>query len=109
MGAPTVGSIVRVRVSATKIRPALIVADSGQYHWLVCQITSSAYGDPLAVEIEDAHFSQGSLQIKSYVRPNKLFTMNVNLIVSSPARLKDEYTETIIRTIMALLERSIPR
>lgn len=86
MGVPTIGSVVIVPftdLSGTKLRPAIVLADSGRGDWLLCQITSNAYSDPLAIEIKSSHFGKGALRLTSYARPGKLFTANSTLIHSS--------------------------
>ena len=81
MVAPAVGGIVLVPfpfsdLSASKLRPALVVAASGSGDWICAQITSNPYSDSNATEITDADFQTGSLHRVSYVRPGKLFTAN---------------------------------
>jgi mRNA interferase MazF len=61
-------------LSASKLRPALVLADAGKGDWVLCQITSNPFADPLAVELKDPDFSAGGLQRVSYARPGKLFT-----------------------------------
>lgn len=58
-------------LSASKLRPALVLADAGRGDWLLCQITSKAYGDALAVEISDADFESGGLRLVSQARPGR--------------------------------------
>ena len=36
-------------LSQSKVRPAVCLAAAGRGDWVLCQITSSAYGDPAAV------------------------------------------------------------
>ena len=65
MVTPTVGSVVLVPfpfsdLSEAKLRPALVLADSGRDDWILCQITSNPYADPRAVELTDADFDTGS-------------------------------------------------
>lgn len=81
MVAPAVGGVVLVPfpfsdLSASKLRPALVVAPSGSGDWICAQITSNPYSDGNATEITDADFRTGSLHRVSYVRPGKLFTAN---------------------------------
>ena len=50
------GVVVLVRfpfsdLSASKLRPALVVARAGVTDWVLCQITSNRYGDPRSVAI----------------------------------------------------------
>jgi mRNA interferase MazF len=38
-------------LSASRLRPAIVLASAGRGDWILCQVTSNAYADPLAVEI----------------------------------------------------------
>ncbi len=66
-------------LSTRKLRPALILADTGRGDWVLCQITSNPYADSSAVELTQEAFASGSLQRVSYARPNKLFTAHESL------------------------------
>jgi len=48
-------------LSASKLGPALVVAEAGQSDWVLCQITSNAYGDPRSVAIPKDSFATGGL------------------------------------------------
>src|SRR4051794_19085832 len=50
------GAVVLVRfpfsdLSATRLRPAVTLADAGRGDWILCQATSNPYADPRAVEL----------------------------------------------------------
>src|SRR6058998_279873 len=79
MVAPSTGAIVLVPfpfsdLSASRLRPAIVLADAARGDWILCQVTSNPYADPLAIEINAPDFSAGSLRTTSYARPGKLFT-----------------------------------
>jgi len=59
-------------LSATKLRPALLLADAGKGDWVLCQITSNPYADAHAVLLSEEDFVEGGLQRISYARPGKL-------------------------------------
>lgn len=95
MVALTAGAVVLVRfpfsdLSQTKLRPAVVLADAGRGDWILCQVTSKPYGDSRAIKLEDTGFAAGSLRVVSYARPGKLFTANLDLIVSEVATLKSQ-------------------
>ena len=78
MVAPSVGSVVLVRfpfsdLSSSKLRLALVIASAGQDDWILCQVTSNPYADPIAIRITDSDFETGSLQRVSYARPDLKF------------------------------------
>ncbi len=100
------GSVVLVRfpfsdLSSTKLRPALVVAAAGNGDWILCQITSNPYADPLAVELENAYFSHGSLHRVSYARPAKLFTASSDLVVRHVGVL---YRDALMKVISAIVD-----
>lgn len=105
MGSFAASSVVLVRfpfsdLSQTKLRPAVVIADSGRGDWLLCQITSNAYGDPKAVQISDSDFKSGSLRCVSHARPLKLFTAHDSLIFSQIGVLRDESLRRIVDVIV---------
>lgn len=68
-------------LSATKRRPVLLLTDPDtRGDFLAVQVTSQA-GHPGALPLQDADLSIGKFPKSSYVRPEKLFTLNISLIV----------------------------
>jgi mRNA interferase MazF len=94
-------------LSQTKLRPAVVLAGSGRGDWVLCQITSKAYGDQGAVRIEDSSFQAGSLRVLSYARPSKLFTANRELIVGHAGQLTPEAHREITDSVVALLRSGV--
>jgi mRNA interferase MazF len=59
VGAPSKGSVVLVPfpfsdLSQAKYRPAVVLAAAGKGDWVLCQVTSNAYGDEKAIRIGGA-------------------------------------------------------
>lgn len=113
MVAPSATKVVLVPfpfsdLSRTKLRPAVIIADAGRNDWILCQITSNPYGDPLCVEITDNCFASGSLRIMSHARPGKLFTANADLIVAEAGELNAKTFENILNAIIRILTAGAP-
>ncbi|EIC20438.1 PemK-like protein [Thiorhodovibrio frisius] len=90
-------------LSETKLRPALLIAETGRGDWICCQITSQPYADPQAVEIDDNHFAKGSLRRISYVRPGKLFTANRSLFRRSLGLISANALESIRKALIAII------
>ena len=112
MVTPTVGSVVLVPfpfsdLSEAKLRPALVLADSGRDDWVLCQITSNPYADPRAVELADADFDIGSLRVTSYARPGKLFTASSSLMVSEAGNLSQATLQSIVQAVIDLLRSGL--
>ncbi len=99
---PSVGTVVLVRfpfsdLSRSKVRPAVVLADTGRNDWVLCQVTSQPYTDPLAVEVTSGNLASGSFRKDSYARPGKLFTANAGIMTKEIGELKSEKLEEIIR------------
>ena len=102
------GLVVLVRfpfsdLSQSKLRPAVVLADAGRGDWILCQVTSKAYADSAAVVLEDADFQRGSLQVKSYARPGKLFTASGDLVESVVGMLRAESLHDVITAVVAII------
>jgi mRNA interferase MazF len=90
-------------LSRSKYRPVLVLADAGRGDFVLRQVTSNRYGDPRAIELDDANFAEGSLRRTSYVRPGKLFTAHRRLMGARIGSLKPERHERIVDEVVALL------
>lgn len=110
MGLFAAGQIVIVHfpfsdLTASKLRPAIVLAEAGRGDWILCQITSKSYGDSRAIPIAAADFSSGSLRVESYARPGKLFTAHTSLVAGQPGELKwDKFRiirDVVVRMIKA--------
>lgn len=102
------GAVVLVRfpfsdLSASKLRPAIVLAEVGRGGGILVQVTSNPYADPRAVELTDAGFANGSLERTSYVRPGKLFTANEALIARTAGVLTPEAFEAVLSAVVRLL------
>jgi len=110
MVTPWAGSVVLVTfpfsdLSATKLRPAVVLAATGRDDWVLCQVTSNAYSDSNAVELTDADFASGSLQRLSFARPGKLFTANASLMRAEVGRLAPASLGKIRSAVLNLLKQ----
>lgn len=108
MVTPAAGAIVLVPfpfsdLSQAKLRPTVVLANAGRGDWILCQMTSSPYGDPRAIPITDPDLESGSLRVASYARPAKLFTASAALMVAQVAQLKPDLFEEILKTVREIL------
>lgn len=111
MGAPPVvkrGAVVLVRfpfsdLSASKLRPAVVLAAVGRGDSVLVQVTSHPYSDTRAVELADTSFVSGGLDRASYARPGKLFTANDSLIARSVGELSPDAAEAVLSAVVRLL------
>jgi mRNA interferase MazF len=112
MGSFAIGHVVLLPfpfsdLSASKLRPALVLARAGKGDWVLCQITSNAYADTHAVMLTEADFLVGGLQRVSYARPSKLFTANESLFQRRSGCLTKLRHEQVVDAIVALLRLDI--
>lgn len=73
MGTPAVRSVVFGTfpfsdLSASKLRPAVVLADVERGDYILCQVTSNPYVDRDAVRLGDSDFAAGSLHPVSVER-----------------------------------------
>lgn len=95
-------------LSGTKLRPALVIAETGHDDWLLCQITTNRYIDECAVRLTKTELKDGSLNRVSYVRPMKLFTANESLISKRVAILNKDTFKNILDVIIEHLQMNMP-
>lgn len=112
MVTPVPGSVVLVPfpfsdLSRAKLRPAAVLANAGRGDWILCQITSKPYGDARAVAFTDSSFSKGSLRIKSYARPGKLFTANCDLMLAQVGVLNGDALREVLDAVVAVLRADV--
>lgn len=112
MVAPSVGSVVLVKfpfsdLSASKLRPAIVLAEVGRDDWILCQITSNAYSDSRAVAIADSDFIAGGLDRISYARPGKLFSANTSIMNRVAGALTPKKRSAVVDAIVSILRPTV--
>jgi len=90
-------------LSATRRRPALVVATLTGDDVILCQITSRNVSDNYAIPITDSDFVTGGLRQNSNVRPNRLFTADSNIILYQAGRLSNAKVQEIITRIIQII------
>jgi mRNA interferase MazF len=108
MGTLATGQVVIVHfpfsdLTASKLRPAVVLADAGRDDWILCQITSNPYGDARAIRLEVEDVGPGSLRLTSFVRPGKLFTAHASLVAGQVGELKAGKFATIREAVLQLI------
>jgi mRNA interferase MazF len=93
MGKPLVGEVVVLPFPQTdlqtgKRRPALVVADLTGDDLILCQITSQSRRDGYSVSLASEDFERGHLNVDSFIRPNRLFTVEQSVVLYSAAKVK---------------------
>jgi len=107
MGIPPVGSVVLLPFpyadfSGYKRRPALVVGHAEFGNVIICQITSKSLTSKRAIRLDPSDLEMGELKLMSYVRPDKLFTLDTKLIQANLAYLTLRKQEEVSKTIQSL-------
>ncbi len=94
MGKPVVGEVVvlpfpQTNLQSGKRRPALVVVDFPGDDLVLCQITSRARSDGYSVPLATADFTRGRLAVDSFIRPNRLFTVEQSVILYAAGKVSD--------------------
>jgi mRNA interferase MazF len=84
-----------------------MLAGAGRGDWILCQVTSKPYADVDAVQLDNASFATGSLQLLSYARPGKLFAANEALIAAAVGSLTNDSFGQIIEAVVSILQSSL--
>lgn len=108
MVTPSVGSVVLVRfpfsdLSASKLRPAVVLAGVDRDNWVLCQLTSNSYCDSRAIEIVESDFESGTLMRTSYARPVKLFSASTSIMQRVVGTLHDARMRAVVDAVVAIL------
>lgn len=90
-------------LSASKRRPALVIAPLEGDDIILCQITSKARYDKNSILLINSDFKQGSLNVESNIRPNKLFTANKSIIQYKIGSIKDKKLKEVIDSVCSII------
>ena len=90
-------------LSGNKKRPAFVIADLQGDDVIVCQITSKSKSDPYAHPIGASDFISGGLPVDSFIRPNKIFTADKNIILSVAGRLCETKIHDVLNSVIAIV------
>ena len=93
MGKPLVGEVVVLHFPQTdlqqgKRRPALVVAELTGDDLILCQITSQSRHDSYSVSLSSNDFERGRLNVDSFIRCNRIFTVDQSVILYTAAKIK---------------------
>ena len=85
MGKPVAGDVVifpfpQTNLLIGKNRPALVLVDLPGDDLILCQITSQARFDGFSINLTAGDFASGGLPLASFLRPNRLFTVEKSVI-----------------------------
>ena len=90
-------------LTASKKRPALVVAALTGDDVILCQITSKAVSDSYAIPLSDTDFASGTLRQDSNIRPNRLFTADSNIVLYRAGALTAEKVKAVVAKIVEIM------
>jgi len=76
-------------LTQSKRRPALVISNLKGNDIILCQITSQNIFDGYSIYLKDEDFQEGSLKKPSNIRPNRIFTADVQIILYKIGTLKN--------------------
>lgn len=91
-------------LSKSKKRPALVVSTLQGNDVILSQITSVGTDRPYVISLQRADFQTGQLNVDSFVRPNRLFTADTNIIIKSVGVIKKSKLKEIIDDLIKIIE-----
>ena len=92
-------------LSASKKRPALVVATLTGDDVILCQITSKAISDSYAIPLSTTDFKTGTLHQDGNIRPNRLFTADSNIILYRAGELTPGKVKEVVAKIVEIVSR----
>ena len=90
-------------LSATKRRPALVLANLEDSDILLCQITSQYKETKHVISLGTTDFTIGSLPINSYIRPERIFTADKSIILKTVGVVSSEILNKTVENIISIL------
>ncbi|MDP2666782.1 MAG: type II toxin-antitoxin system PemK/MazF family toxin [Candidatus Diapherotrites archaeon] len=89
-----------------KRRPAVVLTMPMGKDFILCQITGRSQRDSFVIPLMDEDIEGGQLQLESYIRPNKLSTMEVGLIEYKIGALTLDKRKSLLKVIRGLFEHN---
>ena len=90
-------------LAQAKRRPSLIIKVPKGDDLIVCQITGMPYEKSVEIPIKKEDFSKGSLKVESYIRLDKIFSIEKSLIKYKVGSLKQEKFNEVLDKICFFL------
>ena len=82
-----------------KRRPSLVIKSPKGEDLIVCQITGKSYEKLVEISLKKEDFCQGSLKFESFLRIDKIFSIEKSLIKYKVGSLKKEKFNEIIEAV----------
>ena len=91
-------------LSQSKRRPALVLTPLEGDDAILCQITSKNIKDIYAISVDDADFQSGGLKQASNIRPNRLFTADIHIILYRVGTIKKDKMNQVISKVVEIIQ-----
>jgi mRNA interferase MazF len=91
-------------LSATKKRPAFVLACLQGNDVILCQITSQYVRDGNAIAIQDSDFVEGSLKQSNNIRPNRIFTAEIHIIDRKIGHMQPKIVEQVVNKLCEIIK-----
>ena len=86
-----------------KLRPALILAVLANNEAISCMITSSEIADGYSIPLINRDFATGSLPHNSFIRPNRLFTVDTSSVLKTRGTVDTVKLHDVMATLTKIL------
>jgi mRNA interferase MazF len=93
-------------LTATKLRPCLVIGLADFNDVLLCQITSQEYGSRKTIALAKSDFAQGELVRDSFVRPDKIATLHSSRIKTILGTISETKLNEVKQRIKLIMEIS---
>ena len=90
-------------LSGSKRRLPFVITQLPGNDILLCQIISKASKDKYSIPITSIDFATGSLPVDSYIKPNKIFTADQNIIIRKAASVGKNISREAIDTMIKII------
>ncbi|MCX6027751.1 MAG: type II toxin-antitoxin system PemK/MazF family toxin [Chloroflexi bacterium] len=90
-------------LSASKRRPALVIAQLTGDDVILCQITSKSVADSYAIPLTNADFVRGDLPQDGKIRPNRLFTADSNIVLYRAGVLSTKKVQQVVAKVVEIV------
>ena|ERR1035438_1129907 len=91
-------------LSSAKLRPYLVIGLADFNDVLLCQITSRQYGSRKAIKLIRNDFSEGSIAVDSFIRPDKIATLDISRIKRSLGTIDDRKLLEVKQRLKSIFE-----
>jgi mRNA interferase MazF len=111
VGKPVAGEVVVIPFPQTdlgrgKRRPALVLADLPGDDLILCQITSRQRSDGLSIPLDASDFERGQLRQQSFIRPQRLFTIETAVILYSVGQVSRSKLDEVLGQARKLFKQN---